>query len=63
MPQNENDLNAGYKQASKQIARSKALTHAVELLTTRREHCAIVPRDYRQSGFKNVRSFPAFRLH
>ncbi|MFL9676111.1 hypothetical protein ACXUPC_10765 [Pseudomonas marginalis] len=46
MSQNENHSNAGYKQASKQIARSKALTHAVELLTTRREDCAIVPRDY-----------------
>lgn len=35
-----------YKQEVKQSARIKALTHAVELLTKRREECAIVPRNY-----------------
>ncbi len=36
----------GYRQPSKKIVRTKALTHAVELLTTKRERCAIVPQDY-----------------
>lgn len=35
-----------YNQPSKQAARTKALTHAVELLTTRRTDCAILPEDY-----------------
>lgn len=35
-----------YDQPSKQRARELALEHAVELLTRRREHCAIVPDDY-----------------
>src|SRR5579871_2330162 len=37
---------ATYKQPSKQAARTKALTHAVDLLTKRRQQCAIVPHAY-----------------
>ena len=46
MTDKDNDSDAGYKQPSKQVARIKALTHAVELLTTRREKCAVVPHEY-----------------
>ncbi|QHB73135.1 class I SAM-dependent methyltransferase [Stenotrophomonas sp. 364] len=35
-----------YKQPTKHAARTEALTHAVELLTARREQCAIVPSEY-----------------
>lgn len=35
-----------YKQPTKDLVRTEALTHAVELVTTRREQCAIVPSNY-----------------
>lgn len=35
-----------YSQPTKVRARTLALSHAVEMLTTRREHAAVVPKDY-----------------
>jgi len=46
MTENIQSTPITYNQPSKQAARTKALTHAVELLTTRRTHCAILPEDY-----------------
>jgi len=36
----------GYSQPTKVRARTLALSHAVEILTTRREHAAVVPKGY-----------------
>lgn len=46
MTENKKSTQTSYKQPSKQAVRTKALTHAVELLTTRRTNCAILPEDY-----------------
>lgn len=35
-----------YNQPTKQAARKDALSHAVELLTTRRKYCPVLPREY-----------------
>lgn len=46
MTKNNKATQPTYNQPSKHAVRLKALTHAVELLTTRRSHCAIIPEDY-----------------
>ena len=46
MPENRNHAPPTYKQPIKQTARTNALTHAVDLLTKRREQCAILPANY-----------------
>ena len=44
-------MNVSYNQVSKNTVRNSALQHAVELLTTRRQHAAVVSRDH----VRNVR--------
>lgn len=46
MPEKNKPSHPTYKQPVKQAARTKALTHAVKLLTKRRQKCAIVPANY-----------------
>lgn len=48
----KNSDETSYKQPVKNLARSKALTHAVELLTIRRQDAAITPKDYVQKVHK-----------
>lgn len=46
MPANKNHAPPTYKQPIKQAARTNALAYAVDLLTKRREQCAILPANY-----------------
>lgn len=46
MSENTTATHPKYDQPSKHAARVAALTHAVQLLTTRRNACALVPEDY-----------------
>jgi hypothetical protein len=46
MAQKPTEEQSTYKQPNKQAAREAALKHAVNLLTKRRQRCAILPSDY-----------------
>lgn len=56
MAEDPNHTHPTYKQPIKQAARTKALTHAVDLLTNRREQCAVLPSDYTAKVLAKVRN-------
>lgn len=55
MSENNNSSQPTYKQPIKHTARTNALTHAVDLLTKRREKCAILPANYISRVIANMK--------
>lgn len=56
---------ASYKQPTKHAARKAAISHAVNILTKRREDCTIAPADYISQvlrKFKSPKSHPDYHL-